>query len=83
METRKVGIMLSELSSGSLPVLFRAAGLDFFILDCEHGGFDYGAVSRIVLMLSPRMEKDLPCVSIQFSFICRRRCPSLPNGSIL
>ena len=49
METRKVGIMLSELSSGSLPVLFRAAGLDFFILDCEHGGFDYGAVSRIVL----------------------------------
>lgn len=49
METRKVGIMLSELSSGSLPVLFKAAGLDFFILDCEHGGFDYGAVSRIVL----------------------------------
>lgn len=49
MEIRKVGIMLSELASGSLPVLFRAAGLDFFILDCEHGGFDYGAVSRIVL----------------------------------
>ena len=49
MEKRKAGVMLSELTDGSLPVLFKAAGLDFFILDCEHGGFDYGAVSRIVL----------------------------------
>lgn len=51
--------MLSELASGSLPVLFRAAGLDFFILDCEHGGFDYGAVSRIVL--SARLC-GIPCI---------------------
>lgn len=38
---REAGIMVSEIVFSNFPLLFRAAGLSFFILDCEHGGFDY------------------------------------------
>ncbi len=43
------GIMLSEIAFAHFPVLFKNSGLDFFILDCEHGGFDYTDVSRMIM----------------------------------
>ena len=33
--------MINEIPFSNLPVLFRQCGLDFFIIDGEHGAFDY------------------------------------------
>lgn len=49
MNERKAGLMLSEIPFANMPVLMKRSGLDFFILDCEHGGFDYADTSRIVM----------------------------------
>ena len=46
---RKSGLMLSEIPFSNMPVLMKNAGLDFFIIDCEHGGFDYAAVSSLIM----------------------------------
>lgn len=46
---RKSGIMVSEIPFANMPVLMKNAGLDYFILDCEHGGFDYVDISRIIM----------------------------------
>lgn len=43
-----MGIMLSEIAFPKMPVLFKNAGLSFFILDYEHGGFDYSAMAEIL-----------------------------------
>ena len=45
---RKSGIMISEIPFSNMPVLMKNAGLDFFILDYEHGGFDYVDMSRMI-----------------------------------
>ncbi|MGN1078405.1 MAG: HpcH/HpaI aldolase/citrate lyase family protein [Candidatus Gallimonas sp.] len=45
---KKYGIMLSEIAFSNMPVLFANAGLDFFLLDYEHGGFDYGDMAKII-----------------------------------
>lgn len=45
---KQSGIMLSEIAFSNLPVLFKNAGLSFFILDYEHGGFDYSAMAGIL-----------------------------------
>jgi len=45
----KAGIMISEVTFGNMPVLMKNAGLDFFIIDAEHGGFDYADVSRMIM----------------------------------
>lgn len=45
----KVGLMLSEIPFSNMPVLMKNSGLDFFIIDCEHGGFDYVDVSRLIM----------------------------------
>lgn len=46
---KKIGIMLSEFAHWNMPVLFQAGGLDFFILDAEHGAFDYADMSRVIM----------------------------------
>ncbi len=46
---KRAGIMISEIAFSNLPVLMKNAGLDFFILDCEHGGFDYAAVANFIM----------------------------------
>jgi len=43
------GIMLSEIPFSSMPVIFKKAGLDFMILDCEHGGFGERAIADIIM----------------------------------
>lgn len=46
---RKTGTMLSEIAFDNFPVIVKNTGLDFFIIDFEHGGFDYSAVARLVM----------------------------------
>lgn len=45
---KEVGIMLSEIPFSNIPIIFKNSGLDFFILDCEHGVFDYSDVLKII-----------------------------------
>ena len=42
-----LGCMLSELYSPNLPRILSACNLDFFILDCEHGSYDYTQVAAM------------------------------------
>lgn len=42
-----LGTMLSELSSPNLALMFASCGFDYFIIDCEHGYFDYAAVAAL------------------------------------
>ena len=41
MADYRAGIMINEIPFSNLPVLFRQCGLDFYIIDGEHGSFDY------------------------------------------
>lgn len=45
----KVGTMLSEISFPNFPIIAKNNGLDFIIIDNEHGCFDYSDMSRIVV----------------------------------
>lgn len=45
---KKAGIMISEIAFSNMPILLNAAKLDFYILDCEHGGFDYAQISAMI-----------------------------------
>lgn len=49
MQMIQNGIMLSEIAFAHFPILFKNSGLDFFIVDHEHGGFDYTDISRIIM----------------------------------
>lgn len=44
-----IGVMLSEIPFANLAVVFKSSGLDFFIVDTEHGAFDYAALSGIIM----------------------------------
>lgn len=46
---RLAGVMISEIPFSNFPVLFKSGGLDFLILDCEHGGFNFTDVSKILM----------------------------------
>ena len=46
---RQAGIMLSEAAFSNFPLLCKNAGLNFFIVDWEHGGFDYSFVAKVVM----------------------------------
>lgn len=48
MNKHEIGVMLSEISFPNMPLLFKNVGFDFFIIDFEHGGFDYADMARIV-----------------------------------
>ena len=44
----KVGLMVSEIPFSNMPVVLKASGLDFFILDYEHGSFDYSIMFEMI-----------------------------------
>ncbi len=44
-----VGTMLSEIAHPNVAVLFKSSGLDFFLIDTEHGGFDDSALSGLIM----------------------------------
>ena len=45
----KSGTMLSEIRFANFPIIAKNSGLDFIILDNEHGCFDYSDISALVL----------------------------------
>lgn len=45
----KVGTMLSELHFANFPILMKHCGLDFFIIDNEHGAFEYSMMASLIL----------------------------------
>ncbi len=44
----KLGTMLSEFNDSNIPIIFKKSGLDFFILDYEHGAFDHKDILSII-----------------------------------
>lgn len=50
MQNEKItaGSMLSEVCFPNIAMMYKNAGLDFSIIDCEHGAFDYSQVAALV-----------------------------------
>lgn len=48
----KLGAFLSEIPAPNLTRLMQAAGLDYVIVDCEHGYFDYSQVAALAAVAS-------------------------------
>ena len=46
---RKKGLMVSEIAFANLPIILKNVGMDYFILDYEHGAFDYSDLSKIIM----------------------------------
>ena len=44
----KIGTMLSEIPFSNIPIIFKNCGLDFLIVDAEHGAFDYTPLSSLI-----------------------------------
>ncbi|WP_344904652.1 HpcH/HpaI aldolase family protein [Paenibacillus hodogayensis] len=61
--------VLSELYSPNIPVLLQTCGFDYFIADCEHGYFDYGAIAALAAVSRQagiRMIVRLPGISREY-----------------
>ena len=65
-----VGMFLSEIAAPNLIRLMKAAGVDFVVVDCEHGYFDYSQVAAIAAVAN----------GINFSLIVRM--PQLTRSCI-
>lgn len=50
INTTKIGTMLSEVCFQNFPIILKNSGLDFLIVDNEHGSFDYSFLSSIVMV---------------------------------
>jgi len=44
-----IGTMLSELNFPNFPIIAKNAKLDFFIVDNEHGAFDYSFLGQVIM----------------------------------
>ena len=47
-DNRIIGTMLSEVFFPNFSYILKNCGYDFFIIDCEHGAFDYSQVSTMI-----------------------------------
>ena len=45
---RIYGTMLQEMINPTAAQIFKRAGFDFFMIDCEHGPYDQGSVRNIL-----------------------------------
>ena len=45
----KLGTMLSEVCFPNFPIILKNSNLDFFIVDNEHGSFDYSFISAVIM----------------------------------
>lgn len=43
-----IGTMITTFTNPDIANILHVAGLDFFIIDCEHGGFNYNSVANII-----------------------------------
>ncbi len=71
-----IGTMVSLFDRPQVACVMKSAGFDFFIIDCEHGPFDYGKISGILLLAKeagipalvripePRREVILKCMEM-------------------
>ena len=57
--TPQIGTMLSEVCFPNFPIILKNSGLDFLLVDCEHGAFDYAPLSA--LMMNARLS-ELPVI---------------------
>ncbi len=60
----KTGVMLSEICFVNLPVILKNSGVDFLIVDNEHGAFDYAFLSLSIMvarLCGLRLIVRLPC----------------------
>ena len=48
----RVGTMLSEICFSNFPIIAKNAGLDFVIVDNEHGYFDYSDIAQLAVKAS-------------------------------
>ena len=76
---RKAGIMINEIPFSNFPVLFKQCGLDFYIIDDEHGGFDYREIYGMICFGSSqrRNRNDCPysiCGTAGYHQISRHGC---------
>ena len=44
------GTMLSEIPFARMPLIFKNSGMDFIIIDCEHGGFCERSLADIIIV---------------------------------
>ncbi len=47
---RVLGTMVTVFDSPEIAKMLKVCGFDFFIVDCEHGPFNYGSVANILAM---------------------------------
>ena len=59
MAVTEIGTMLSEVCFPNFPVILKNSKMDFLIVDNEHGAFDYGFLSSLVM--TSRLV-DLPVI---------------------
>lgn len=45
----KIGTMLSEVAFENFPIIVKNSGMDFYIIDNEHGAFDYGVLAGLIM----------------------------------
>lgn len=45
----RAGTMLSEVPFVNFPIIVKNSGLDFLMIDCEHGAFDPSVISGIIM----------------------------------
>ena len=57
------GTMLQEMVNPRAAQIFKRAGFDFFMIDCEHGPYDQGTVREILRV--GRLEEICPLVRIR------------------
>lgn len=53
------GVMLSELYSPNIPTIFEKCGFEFFLVDCEHGSFDYSQILAMSRVSANRNMRDV------------------------
>ncbi len=61
-----LGSFLSEIAAPNIIRIYHACGLDFVIVDCEHGAFDYSQVAALAAVgngVKLPIFVRIPCVS--------------------
>lgn len=43
-----LGTMITVFQNPDIAKLMKVSGFDFIVIDCEHGGFEYGEVARLI-----------------------------------
>ena len=47
---KALGTMVTVFQNPDIVKILKVCGFDFFVLDCEHGCFEYGEAARIIGM---------------------------------